>query len=124
MECADDELFELNQRLAESLTRLGDPRGDGLVKAWMDEAAALGERYRKRDPEITDAEAARRGLATVFQLAAGWYGGILRNCADTAQFMRAETVAAAINRLAEAQRQLDSNANTQLIVETLIGDLA
>jgi DNA polymerase-3 subunit delta' len=124
LEYADDELFELHQRLADGLTRLGDPHSDGLVKAWTDEAAALGERYRKRDPDITDAEATRRGLATVFQLAAGWYGDVLRNCATTAQFMNAETVAAAINRLAEAQRQLDLNANTQLIVETLVGDLA
>ncbi len=124
LEYADDELFELHQRLAEGLLRLGDPRGDALAKAWTDEAAALGERYRKRDPDITDAEATRRGLATVFRLAAGWYGDGLRKSADNAQFMNAETAAAAINRLAEAQRQLDLNANTQLIVETLVGDLA
>lgn len=124
LEYADDEVFELHQRLAEGLKRLGAPRSDALVKVWTDEAAALGERYRKRDPDITDSEATRRGLATVFQLAAGWYGDVLRNCANTAQFMDAETVAAAINRLAEAQRQLDLNANTQLIVETLVGDLA
>ncbi len=124
LEYADDELFELHQRLAESLTRLGDGHSDSLVKAWTDEASALGERYRKRDPDITDSEATRRGLATVFQLAAGWYADVLRNYADTAQFIGAETVATAINRLAEAQRQLDLNANTQLIVETLVGDLA
>lgn len=123
LEYADDELFELNQRLAECLTRIGDGHSDSLVKAWTDEASALGERYRKHDSDITDAEATRRGLATVFRLAAGWYGDVLRNCANTAQFMDADTVAAAINRLAEAQRQLDLNANTQLIVETLVGNL-
>ena len=124
LECAEDELFELHHRMADGLTRLGDGHSDSLAKTWTDEASALGERYRRRDPDITDAEATRRGLATVFQLAAGWHGDVLRNCADAAQFMDAETVASAINRLAEAQRQLDLNANTQLIVETLIGDLA
>jgi len=124
LEYADDELFELHQRLNESLTRLGDGHSDALVKAWTDEANALGERCRKHEPDITDAEATRRGLATVFQLAAGWYGEVLRNYANNAQFKEAETVAASINRLAEAQRQLDLNANTQLIVETLVGDLA
>lgn len=123
LEYADDELFDLYHRLADGLTRLGDPRSDSLAKAWTDEASALGERYRKRDSDITDAEATRRGLATVFQLAAAWYGDVLRNCANTAHFMGAETIAATINRLAEAQRQIDQNANTQLIVETLIGDL-
>jgi len=124
LEYADDELFELHQRLAESLTRLGDSRSDSLAKAWTDEAAALGERYRKRDPDITDAEATRRGLATVFQLAASWYGDVLRSRVDAAQGIEAKSAAIAINRLAEAERQLDLNANTQLIVETLVGDLA
>jgi DNA polymerase-3 subunit delta' len=124
VEYADDEVFELYQRLADGLTRLGDGHSDALVKAWTDEASALGERYRKRDPDITDAEATRRGLAIVFQLAASWYGGVLRSRVDAAQAIDAESAAAAINRLAEAQRQLDLNANTQLIVETLVGDLA
>lgn len=124
LEYADDELFELNLRLAEGLKRLRDPRSDGLFKVWTDEASALGERYQKRDREITDAEATRRGLATVFQLAARWYADELRNNAHTAPFAGAECVAAAINRLAEAERQLDLNVNTQLIVETLVGDLA
>jgi len=124
LEYADDELFEVHQRLAEGLTRLGDSHSDSLAKAWTDEAAALGERYRKRDPEITDAEATRCGTATVFQLAAGWYGDVLRSRVGAAQDIEAEAAATAINRLAEAQRQLDLNANTQLIVETLVGDLA
>lgn len=123
LEYADDELFELYQRLGESLARLGDPRGSSVVKGWTDESAALGERYRKRDPDITDAEATRRGLATVFQLAAGWYADVLRSCADAAQAIDVESAAAAINRLAEAQRHLDLNANTQLILEALVGDL-
>jgi DNA polymerase-3 subunit delta' len=120
LEYADDELFELHQRLAAGQTRLGDQSDAVSAKAWTDEASALGERYRKRDPDITDAEATRRGLTTVFHLAAAWYADRLRTEADAASPIDAESAAAAINRLAEAERQLHLNANTQLIVETLL----
>jgi len=120
LEYADDELFELHQRLAAGLTRRGEQSDAATAKAWTDEASALGERYRKRDPDITDAEATRRGLATVFHLAAAWYADRFRTEADAAGPVDAESAAAAINRLAEAERQLDLNANTQLIVETLL----
>ena len=120
LEYADDELFELHQRLAAGLTRLGDQSDAVSAKAWTDEASALGERYRKRDPDITDAEATRRGLTTVFHLAAAWYVDLLRASANAAKPIDAESAAVAINRLAEAERQLDLNANTQLIVETLL----
>ncbi len=123
LDWADDELFDLDQRLAEGMTRLGGHGGDELVKAWTDEADALGERFRKRDSEITDAEATRRGLATVFQLTARRYADQLRDQANSAQFIDAESVASAINRLAVAERQLDLNANTHLIVETLLHEL-
>ncbi len=120
LEYADDELFELHQRLAAGLTRRGAQSDAVSAKAWTDEASALGERYRKRDPDITDAEATRRGLTTVFHLAAAWYADRLRTEADAAGPIDVESAAAAINRLAEAERQLDLNANTQLIVETLL----
>ncbi len=78
IEMAGDELFEVNGRIVDGLAELagGDPAG--LVKAWTEESKALGERYRKRDPEITDTEATRRGFKSVFHLAATWYADVLR----------------------------------------------
>jgi len=88
---AKDELFELNERIVKGLAALHQPEvphltkgpridpakdnvsiarkvaeADKNAKAWAEEADGLGERYRKRDPDITDTEATRRGLETIF----------------------------------------------------------
>ena len=110
------------------------------LKAWSDEAEALGELYRKRDPDISDTEATRRGWKTVFRLLAETYANLLRLASEresknpSAQSVNAaaaqangadpEPVADAIQRIALAERHLDLNANTQLVVETLANDLA
>ena len=44
--------------------------------------------------------------------------------ARLAEFLDAERAADAINRIARAEQQLDLNVNTQLVVETLLNDLA
>jgi len=136
----DDELFELNHRLIGGLV---EPRVDQLeavVKEWIDASKSLGKAFRKRDPEMTDAEASRQGLKTVFQLAATWFDDIMRAGADhtsppvnTAFAGQARTLSAtvtperaaeAIERIAVADDHLTRYLNTQLTVETLIGDLA
>ena len=110
------------------------------LKAWTDEAEALGELYRKRDPDISDTEATRRGWKTVFRLLAEGYAELLRSASDgenqnsSAQAMNPvvadadgagpERAADAIQRIALAERHLDLNANTQLVVEALANDLA
>lgn len=145
LEQVADDWFSLNRRVLAGLAGLcGDGRsvpdaiGVGL-KSWTDAAKALGDRYRKRDPDITDTEASRRGLKTLFRLAAVWYADVLRvgsgdgaavvNLAQADQIDRAAKVMSVqsagdvINRLAQAERHLDLNANTQLCVETLLNDL-
>ena len=149
LERANDELYELNGRVLDGLARLhgcpapsggGGQRPDELVKIWTDESKALGDRYRKVDPDITDTEATRRGFKTIFFLAATWYADILRLAAgDAATIVNAdrraqlehvaktidpERAADAIQRITLAERQLDLNANTQLCIETLVNDLA
>lgn len=140
LERAEDELFELNQRMLEVLVRLPQTRSDALVKLWTEESRALGNRYRKRDPDITDTEAGRRGLKSMFELAATWYADVLRGgggeplttvnrnlgarIEQAAQTMNRERAADAIYRIVQAERQLDLNVNTQLCVESLGNDLA
>ena len=108
--------------------------------AWIEASKTLGERYRKLDPDITDTEAGRRGLRAIFRLAATWYADLLRcvsgetaglvNVGAKAMLERAAVAAdrsdliGAINRIAQAEHHLDLNANTQLVVETLLNDLA
>jgi len=120
----DLELYAAYGRIHETVRRIDESRDDGIVKQWTDEAKALGERFRSDDPEITEAESTRRGLSEVLQLVARSCDESLRSLGDDADsFEAAENAAAAIDRIAEAERQLDLNANTQLVIEVLVGEL-
>ncbi len=154
VEFAEDGLHGLSQRLFESLAGLSEdgsgnarrsapsagPRITAQVKAWTEESKALGSTYRKRDPDITDTEAGRRGLKSIFKLTATWYADVLRigsgdedgivntQCRSevqrVAQSIDPSAAIKAIKRIAAAERQLDLNVNRQLCVETLLTDLA
>ncbi len=133
-------MYELNDQIVRGLVK---PAPDGLgvmVKEWIDASKSLGKAFRKRDPEMTDAVATRQGLKNVFQLAATWFADIMRVGAGDAtepvnaafgEHVRAlaatvapEHAAAAIERISNAEYHLTRYLNTQLVVETLIGDLA
>lgn len=136
----DDGLYELNKRLIDGLARGSTARGDSNGKAWLNEAKALGELYQERDRDITGTEATRSGLKSVFHLVATWYADVLRRASgeatmlvnrawrseveQAAKSMQPEQAAQAINRIAQAEQQLNLNANTQLVVEVLLTDLA
>ncbi len=147
---AEDALHEMNPRLPLWLPGFGEFQRNGVtrpsasqsvdpVKAWTESAAALAEGQRRRDSEITETEAARRGIATLLRLAANWYGDVLRCSVGkmdaalntawreglglVAAGVAAESCARAIARLAQTERQLDLNANTQLCLEVLHADL-
>ncbi|MGD2108797.1 MAG: DNA polymerase III subunit [Phycisphaerae bacterium] len=153
-EWADDDLYNVNARMVQRMSGLaesepaggrrerssGDADDDSLAAVWIDEAKSLSDRYKKRDPDITDTEATRRALKSMLQLAANWFADILRagsggesaivNSAHAVQVkasasaIDAKCAAQAINRIAQTERQLDLNVNTQLAVETLLNDLA
>jgi DNA polymerase-3 subunit delta' len=154
MHSAQDDMYVLNERVLDGLIRLASvpdgtaraatagasARSDAIARSWSEEAKLLGESYGKRDPEITDTEAKRRGFKSIFQLAAMWYADVLRSASGDASVLVNRSRASqaqqatslidppraieAINRIARAERQLDLNANTQLCVETLLNDLA
>ncbi len=124
IEHLDDELCALSDRIAALWRRSDTDRAVAMTELVTAEAKSLGERYRKRDPEITDTESTRRGLKTVFRLVAGGFADALRaDVAGVAGSVYSESRAVAINRIAEAERQLDFNANVQLVVENLSNDL-
>lgn len=150
LENVDDDLFNLNAGLSGGFLALSaaGTRGTGGHAAdlavtdpvaWINASKALGERYSKRDPDITDTEATRRGLRAVFRLAATWYADLLRCVTgESASLVNVNSKAAlenaaagaersdliaAINRIALAEHQLNLNANTQLVVETLLNNL-
>lgn len=138
---SEDHVYELNQRLVDGFAQLaGAARVGELVKAWVEESKGLGSLYRKRDRDITDTEATRRALKTIFELAATLYADVLRfasgdrsgavNKSSIALLEQAAGVISgrdaieAINRIARAEHELDLNVNTQLCVETLVNDLS
>jgi DNA polymerase-3 subunit delta' len=135
----DEQLFEVNDRVLAGLSDL--PRSKrSLPSAWSEEAKILGQIYRKADPDITETEATRRGLSTVFLLAGNYYADLLRSASASADLvanakwrqkidragasMGAEEVARKIHHLSEAEQQLDLNANVQLCIEVLANELA
>ena len=144
MERAGDELHALNEAVAAELTALssGDAAGrpDRVTKAWTEKSKGLGERYRQRDPEITDTEAGRRGLKAIFHLASAWYADVMRvgsgdaegvvnvtlldQLTSAARWIAPVAGIEAVKRLAQAEGHLDRNVNVQLCVETLVNDLA
>lgn len=149
-EWAGDGIYEVNNQVVSLLTKLDNPPGEAAVKSLIEISKSLGKPYRQRDPDITDTEAGRRGLQTVFQLAAMFYADVMRfgvcrkdgpaargrepappmNQAFAGDIERlaadldAEAAASTLSRLTFADRSLDLNVNTQLVVETLLNDLA
>jgi DNA polymerase-3 subunit delta' len=144
VEFVADGLFAINHRLIENLVNIGGNTKSGaltaVVKAWTDHAKALGDVYRKRDPNMTATEASRLGLKQLFGLASWWYADVLRFCSGEratvvnehltqalevmAKALDAKQAIDAINRINQAGGHLDSNVYTQLCVETLLHDLA
>ena len=140
VQCASDNLYEINQLVIEGLLSLPGRRSDAVVKVWTEESRSLGDRYRGRDPDISDTEAAQRGFRSIFQLAATWYADLLRwgsgdssgvvntnlsaRIEEAARSTSAEQACGAVSRIVQAERQLDLHVNTQLCVETLLNDLA
>ncbi len=133
---AEDRLDEHNERLIRMLIEL--PRqAVAAVAAWFEsEAKALGEKYARRDPEITDTEARRRALKALFGLTATWYRDLLHTSTDSTDLIanaaygdqlasaaRGTTpgrAVAAITQLSETERRLDANVNTRLCLDELV----
>lgn len=123
---ADNGLFELSNRLAEMINAKQGGAAE-LIRFFTEESKSLGEQFSKRDSEITDTESARRGLKTLFRLAADHYADQMRRFAERRQTRTEqplEGLATCVERLARAEQQLDLNANVQLVVEALANDLA
>lgn len=130
LQFAADGLYELNSHLLKTLPGLEPGHEARLVELWTGMARTLADLQRSRDPGITETETNRHGLKLVFQLAANYFADVLRGASgDGAVAIHGGTISLpsacrAINRIALAERQLDLNANVQLIVETLSNDLA
>lgn len=137
MQAIEAGLYELNVTVIESMP--GGSRAAEAASAWTEAAKGLGDTYRKRDPDITDTEATRRGLLTLMRLAANWHADITRvsagqwdslyNHVYRARIERAASgmdlfaAAEAVQRIATAERQLDQNVNVQLCIDCLLNDL-
>ncbi len=133
-----DGLESYNERVIETLGRLGVVSVPRIAKQWLDDAKALGTEYRNRDKDISDTEAQRRGLKAIFSLVAAWFSDLLHVSAgggeavvNTGHVRRLAAAgvgprqaALAIRAAVDAERHLERNASTQLTVEALVIRLA
>jgi len=125
------------ERTGGSAARSGT-RSDRLAREWLKEAAELGEKFRGRDPDLTDTDCQRRGLSVLFRLASTWFGDAMHLlCGDSEALTNREhreiieralcgagagILDGAVDRVRKAERQLDLNANAQLCVECLLNE--
>ncbi|MCK4659776.1 MAG: DNA polymerase III subunit [Phycisphaerae bacterium] len=133
-----DSLDAYNAKIIDTLGRLGSASVPPIAKQWLKDAETLGAQFRNRDKGISDTEALRRGLKTLFCLAATWFGDVLRvsvgaqqSLTNTAQARQmtgagvgARQAASAIKAVVDAERHLERNVSTQLVVEGLLIRLA
>jgi len=137
----DDGMFDVNESLVRGLLALAPATIHETTQQWTDSAAALGKPLRKRDPELTDAEARRRALGAMLALAASFFDDVLRKAAGAGSEPMNAAFSGAIDRLADrvgadgagtaihdiaAARTnlLQHYLNTQLVIETLLGQLS
>ncbi len=136
----EDGLIDHNNRLAEMLFNLPQASPTELSPAIIDQAKELGDHYRKRDKDISDTEARRRGLKSLLGLMSNWYRDVLTlsvgaaaepvNVAHREQLnhladsLSVHGAQQAVRAIATAERQLDLNANVQLCIDGLMIRLA
>jgi len=140
LQYAEDSLDQRNDELLTLLRSLPTQPTATAVDKLSAEAEILGEHYRRRDPEITETEAQRRGLKALLALASTWYRDVLHTAAgcreliaNAASLDRLEAAAGAatpdraagaIQTLATTETQLDANVNTKLCLDALVIRLA
>ena len=133
---AEDGLDGQNDQLVQTLLELPRNSVAQVVEKLTDQAKTLGQGYRRRDPEITETEAQRRGLKAIFALAATWYRDVLHTAIASTDLVANVTYAdqlaaaaagitpdravAAVNRIAQTEAQLDANVNTRLCLDALV----
>lgn len=142
-QAVDDAWFEVSGRVAAILAADRDIDDAGNVEAFLTEAKGLGNLYGNRDPEISDTDALRNGLNTVFSLLANQFAQRLRKAVGWGRATPSSTSRDSgsdnefgpgescrpreidiIRRIALAEHHLDQNANAQLVVESLLIDVA
>ncbi len=126
-----DGLTAYDARLAETVAGLAGTGVTAAAKRIVDDAKKLGEHHQKRDADISNTEAQRRGLKALFSLLSGGMreglhasvgadtGGDGRYAALTGA-LTPRGAAEAIRTVVAAERHLDLNVNTQLCVEGLL----
>jgi DNA polymerase-3 subunit delta' len=124
------------EKIAGELTALNRCSGLGAAKTFLEIAKEMTSAFSERDPDLSDSAAMRQAIGAVFMLAANWYRAIMHSHdgaagaaitpagAPALARVSQQAAAEAISLLATAERQLELNVNTQLVVETTLFKLA
>lgn len=140
LEQAADELYNVNAKLVAVLAGGGRSWHKGLAETWKTLAESLAKKYAEREPDASDTESQRVSYQTLFRLSAQWFAdalhlqagedGSILNAAwrpqlvDAGRKRGAKDLTSAIQRLAVAERQLNSNVLLALCIDSLTNDLA
>ncbi len=119
----EDGLIECDERVRAILNSRSSDGITPAAKAMIQDAANLGEKFRQRDPEITDTEAQRRGLKAMLMLMSMCLREGLHKAAIDENASRrpsARAITDAIRSIATTERQIDLNASVQLCVESFL----
>lgn len=126
---ADENAPARQTQVAQLLQGLQPGDGAAAAEALIEQAKTISDLEKERDRDISDTEATRRGLRRVMLFVSIALSDALRHQATASADPNdpaardLDTTARLITRVADAERQLDRNANTQLVVESLLFDL-
>lgn len=126
---ADENAPARQAQVAQLLQGLAPGGGAMAAEALIEQAKDISDLEKERDRDISDTEATRRGLHRVMLFVSIALGDALRRQAAASgdpndpAARDLDTTARLITRVADAERQLDRNANIQLVVESLLFDL-
>lgn len=118
LQFVEQDLQTHRHSVAEIINGLTKSAPTTLAGKFVKQAKSLGEEFRKRDKDISDTEAQRRGLRTLFLLLASHFRSRLRETLDASTVYRPLTDAIQAVRTAESQLKL--NTNVTLTVESLL----
>ncbi len=118
LQFVEQDLQSHRHSVTEIIEGINSTAPTALAKKFVGQAKSLGEDLRKREKNISDTEAQRRGLRTLFLLLATHFRSGFRRSNDSQASYR--PVTDSIHAIRTAESQLKLNTNVTLTVESLL----
>jgi DNA polymerase-3 subunit delta' len=120
MKWLEDGVVELAQQLVEQLEAISAGRATGDLQGWLKKAAdAYAEAQLKRDELASKDQATREGLSVYLRIASNLLRNQLRELDSSSEGEAIERTCCAIDAIATAESNLDTNVNIPLTLQQL-----